>query len=105
MELDSDEGLESASQDLDEDDEDDGSDEAFKKAFANLAPKAKENLARSIRSHELFHVFEADQVGSTEYHAGKSEFGSVDDILRWNSWLDTHGDSWLRTNFCAQCLS
>ena len=57
-----------------------------------LTPVAVENLIRSVRSHELFPFFEDEEIGSSEHHAGKAEFGSTPrDILRWNKWLDEHG--------------
>ena len=61
-------------------------------ALRGLTPAAVENLVRSVRSHELFPFFEDAEIGSSEHHAGKSEFGaSPHDILRWNKWLDVHG--------------
>ena len=110
--MDSDEGLVSADEDLAEpsvDGSDDdacgaasdldgsspNSDEAFKKAFADLKPRAVENLLKSIRSHELFPLFEDHEVSSSEHHDGKANFGdqACDDVLRWNAWLDEHGAS------------
>ena len=95
--LDSDENLASGT-DLQEASDDSGrseDDQAFREAFAKLNPKAVENLLSSIKSHELFPHFEASQVGSSEHLANRCDFGTspVEDVMRWNSWLDGRNES------------
>lgn len=73
--------------------EDDGSsdgDDVFRANFRAMKPSAVANLLQAIESHELFPFY-------CEYREpdGKFSFGSepVEDILKWNSWLDKHGVS------------
>ena len=71
-------------------DNDEPKPEDLRAYLENLSPKSVENLIKSIKSHDFFPKFEQEQVGCSEFHPDKISFGAkpVDDILRWNSWLE-----------------
>ncbi|CAE7452263.1 unnamed protein product [Symbiodinium sp. CCMP2592] len=88
-------------EDASSEDDDDGSDEddeVFKAKFRAMKPSAVANLLQAIESHELYPFY-------CEYREpdGKFAFGPdpVDDVLKWNSWLDKHGAT-VRTQLAAK---
>ena len=90
----------SSGNDNDDDDDDDGDEKSeidtFSKVFEALKPEVVSNLLQACRSHELFPLFEDHEVGSSEHQPNKCAFGDSpkEDLDRWNSWLDNHGDTW-----------
>ena len=91
---------ESSSGDDDDVDDEDGDEnsrgDTFAKVFASLKPQVVSNLLKACRSHELFPLFEDHEVGSSEHQPNKCAFrdSPKEDLERWNSWLDAHGETW-----------
>ena len=73
----------------------DGDEPSMTDQLKQLDPEQLAALVHRVRSHELFPMFEDHEVGSSERHPNKCEFGAsaAEDLSRWNAWLDSHGDT------------